>query len=95
MFSVKDVLQLPIMEQAKLAAKAKSGLQTPVEWVSIIEMPVENFVRKNEFVLSAGIGCEHDENKLLAFTKEVMDAEAAALVIATGRYIRTLPDKVI
>ncbi|SDH43237.1 PucR family transcriptional regulator [Alteribacillus bidgolensis] len=95
MFTVKDVLQLPIMQQANLATEAKSRLQTPVDWVSIIEMPVENFVRKNEFVLSAGIGCEEDENKLLTFTKEVMEAEAAALVIATGRYITNLPEKVI
>ncbi|SDH05465.1 purine catabolism regulatory protein [Alteribacillus persepolensis] len=95
MFTVQDVLNLPIMKQASLVTEAKSQLQNPVEWVSIIEMPVENFVRKNEFVLSSGIGCEQDANKLLTFTKEIMEAKAAALVIATGRYITSLPKKVV
>ncbi|WP_240375519.1 PucR family transcriptional regulator [Bacillus piscicola] len=95
MFTVADMLKLPVMQPATLHAEVTTGLQNPVEWVSVLEMPVENFVRKNEIVLTMGIGCEEDKNKLLAFTKEVAEAGAAALIIATGRYISELPRKVI
>ncbi|WP_185819581.1 PucR family transcriptional regulator [Salibacterium salarium] len=95
MFTVYNMLQLPIMKRAISQTNSNFGMQTPVEWVSIIEMPVENFVRKNEVVLTAGIGCENDENKLLSFVQEVIDAEAAALIIATGRYLNVIPDNVI
>ncbi|WP_185819612.1 PucR family transcriptional regulator [Salibacterium salarium] len=95
MFTVYDMLQLPVMKQAVSQSEAKYGMRTPIEWVSIIEMPVENFVRKKEVVLTAGIGCENDNDKLLSFTGEVIDAGAAALIIATGRYLNVIPDKVI
>ncbi|SFE35586.1 PucR family transcriptional regulator [Alteribacillus iranensis] len=95
MFTVSDMLKLPIMQQSFLHTEARTGLQTPIEWVSIIELPVENFVRKNEVVLTMGLGCEEDSTKLLTFVKEVIEAEAAALIIATGRYLQKPPEQVI
>ncbi|WP_051302336.1 PucR family transcriptional regulator [Salibacterium aidingense] len=95
MFTVQDMLQLPILKQAEAKTEIKSGMESPVEWVSIIELPVENFVRDNEVVLTAAIGCEDDENKLLDFTQEVMESGAAALIIATGRYLLDIPPQVV
>ncbi|MFB5661743.1 PucR family transcriptional regulator [Alteribacillus sp. HJP-4] len=92
---MKDVIELEVMKDSKLLTTAVSSMERAVEWVSIIETPVENFVRKNEIVLTTGIGCGNDEQKLLTFIKEVMDADAAALVIALGRHVISLPDKVI
>jgi PucR family transcriptional regulator, purine catabolism regulatory protein len=55
-----DILQLEIMKDAKVLAGAKLINERFVQWVSAIEMPVESFVRKNEFVLTTAIGCGHD-----------------------------------
>src|SRR5699024_10170882 len=60
-----------------------------------IEGPVENFVRKDELILTTGMGYEHEPEKLFEFTKEVYDSGASALAIALGRYIFELPHNII
>lgn len=91
--TVRDVLQLPIMKEAQCLTQA--GFQNPVEWASIVETAGKNFVRKNECVLTLGIAFQHDEQKCLDFTKDVIASGAAALVIATGLYVQTIPNSLI
>jgi purine catabolism regulator len=93
--TLNQVYQLRALKGAKLLSGFEQLDKKVVEWVSVIETPVENFVRKNEFVLSTGIGCSDDEELLLQFVKEVMDSEASALAFATGRYIYEIPEKII
>lgn len=93
--SVEDVLDLPIMKLAKVKAGKEHLKEKVVEWISVIEMPVENFVRKNEFVLSTCIGCEEDPESLEQFALDVIQSGASVLAIATGRYVYVIPDRVI
>ena len=67
--------------------------QKQVEWVSVIETPVENFVRQNEFVLSTGIGLGGEG--LLHFVQDVYESGASALALATGRHVFDIPKQVI
>ncbi|MDC3415065.1 PucR family transcriptional regulator ligand-binding domain-containing protein [Aquibacillus sp. 3ASR75-11] len=92
---VKDVVQLSVMETAKVKTGKDFLSEKQVEWISVIEVPVENFVRKNEFVLSTGIGCEDDPILLEKFVQDVIDSGATALAFATGRYIYDIPDRVL
>ncbi|WP_077623634.1 PucR family transcriptional regulator [Sediminibacillus massiliensis] len=89
-----DVMQLPIMETSKVKAGGNLLKETPVEWISVIEGPVENFVRKHEFVLSTGIGCEDDPVQLERFVEDVIQSGASVLAIATGRFIFNIPDRI-
>lgn len=93
--TVNDVIGLEVMNLAQVRT-ARSALPVrTVESVSVIEIPVENFVRKNEFVLSTAIGCNHDANVFRNFVQEIIDSEAAALAIATGRHVLEIPQEVI
>ncbi|UOR10922.1 PucR family transcriptional regulator [Halobacillus amylolyticus] len=92
--TVKDVLQLPVMKSAKVHVGQESVETNYVEWISVIETPVENFVRKNEFVLSTGVGCGDDPNCLETYVKDVMQSGASALAFATGRHIFKIPDRI-
>ncbi|WP_264183973.1 PucR family transcriptional regulator [Bacillus shivajii] len=83
------------METAKIKSGHEMLDEKRVEWISVIEVPVENFVRKNEFVLSTGIGCEDDPILLEQFVKDVIDSGASVLAFATGRYIYDIPERVI
>lgn len=95
MLHVSDIIELPLLKTSKIkSGKAVLGYKL-VEWVSVIENPVENFVRENEFVLSTGIGCHEDIDILLEFVKDVYDSGASALAIATGRYIFEIPEEII
>ncbi|WP_280770038.1 PucR family transcriptional regulator [Salipaludibacillus daqingensis] len=93
--TAKDIIQLPILQSATLKAGEDQLAKRSVEWISVIEMPVENFVRENEFVLTTGIGCHGDPKLLEQFVKDVIQSGATALGFATGRYVFDIPDRII
>ncbi|MBU8907340.1 PucR family transcriptional regulator [Desertibacillus haloalkaliphilus] len=93
--TVKEISKLKILQDTNVKTARDQLDQCQVEWVSVIETPVENFVRKNEFVLSTGIGCGQDEELFLKFIQEIIEAKAAALVIAKGRYIKEIPQNIL
>lgn len=92
---INEILKLDLLNKASIKTGAHSIGTKVVEWVSVTEHPVENFVRENEFVLSTGIGCYGDTDELLKFVKDVYNSGASALAIATGRHIFTLPEETI
>ncbi|WP_134704485.1 PucR family transcriptional regulator [Ammoniphilus sp. YIM 78166] len=94
-FTLKDALDIEVMGLAKLLAGKTAIDQRPVESISVIEIPVENFVRKNELVLTTAIGCNHDKKIFKKFVQDVMESDAAALAIATGRHVLEIPKEVI
>ncbi|MDR6224095.1 PucR family transcriptional regulator [Desmospora profundinema] len=93
--TVRDVLQLDIMHGAIIRTSGEHSLQNPVESISVMEVPVENFVRRNEWVLSTAVGCGHDPVHFRNFVQALIDSDAACLALATGRHIRKIPDDVI
>ncbi|GGF19812.1 hypothetical protein GCM10010954_18230 [Halobacillus andaensis] len=92
---VKDVLQLSVLKPARVLAGEPQMENREIEWISVIETPVENFVRKNEFVLSTGIGCSEDPVALESYVQDVINSGASVLAFATGRHIYKIPDRVI
>ncbi|MEZ7172289.1 PucR family transcriptional regulator [Sporosarcina sp. OR05] len=88
---VKEILAFPILRSATVKTGQRVLTDRVVEWVSVIENPVENFVRENEFVLTTGIGCNQDEEQLLRFVEDVYESGASALAIATGRHVFDIP----
>ena len=93
--TIEKVLTYEILRNAKIAAGDRNLSSRLVEWVSVIEMPVENFVRKNEVVLTTAIGCSNNAAALITFIQDIIDSEASALMIAMGRYIFDIPKEVI
>jgi purine catabolism regulator len=93
--SLRDVLDLEVLKSTRVRAAKEALTERPVEWVSVIEIPVENFVRERELVLSTAIGCGHDEELLLSFVAEIEASRASALALAVGRYVHEIPGKVI
>ncbi|QGQ47709.1 PucR family transcriptional regulator [Metabacillus sediminilitoris] len=93
--TIKDILNYEIMKNAKIITGKSIANERSVQWISVIEMPVENFVRKNEVVLTTAIGCNNDVETLKSFVQDVIDSEASALMFAMGRYIYDIPREVI
>lgn len=93
--TVESILDYEILKSAKVLTGEKSLKEKQVQWVSVIEMPVENFVRKNEVVLTTAIGCHNNLESLKTFIQDIIDSEASALMIATGRYIFDIPPEII
>src|SRR5690625_3907331 len=93
--TVQEVVNLPIFNTAKVKAGIDILDQREVEWMSAMEGPVENFVRKQEFILTTGLGCENNPALLFQLVKDVYESDASALAIATGRYIFEIPEEII
>ena len=90
--AVEEVLKLPVLEKARVQTHV---YDRQVDWISVIETPVENFVRNNEFVLSTGVGCVDDVLALEGYVEDVIRSEASVLAFATGRHLYKIPDRVL
>jgi purine catabolism regulator len=93
--TIEDVLNFEILKNARIMTGKKFVNERYIQWISVIEMPVENFVRQNEVVLTTAIGCNNDVETLKMFVQDVIDSEASALMFAMGRYIYDIPREVI
>jgi PucR family transcriptional regulator, purine catabolism regulatory protein len=93
--TIEDILNYEIMKNAKIITGKELVNERFVQWISVMEMPVENFVRKDEVVLTTAIGCNNDVEVLKTFVQDIIDSEAAALMIALGRYIFDIPSEVV
>ena len=51
---VKDLLNLLLLEDARVVAGLKGIGRRTISWISVIEWPVEGFVRPGEMMLTCG-----------------------------------------
>lgn len=77
----------------KLVA-GKEGLGNYVRWVHLVEnADVSLFLHGNEMVFMTGVGI-NDDGHLLRFVEELIARRCSALVINTGKYIKSIPQSV-
>ena len=93
--TVESVLNYEILENARILTAKESVADRIVQWVSVIEMPVENFVRQNELVLTTAIGCHNDVDSFKSFVQDIIDSNASALMVAIGRHVFDIPREVL
>ena len=80
--SVADCLSLSPLSAGTIVAGGGSVRERFVDWVAVIEWPVEDFVAAGELVLSTGVGC--DAEMLGRMVAEIAAAGAAAVCVAVG-----------
>src|SRR5690606_25391818 len=93
--TVESVLNYEVLGNARILTAKDSVAERPVQWISVMEMPVENFVRQNELVLTTAIGCHGDLERFKNFVQDIIDSNASALMIAIGRHVFDIPAEVI
>ncbi len=93
--TVEEALCLPVLKGARVLTPAHSLANRPIMWVSVIEVPVEEFIRPGEFVVSTGMNIGHDPELLSEFVRDVSRASPAALAIAVGPYTPSVPRRVV
>ncbi|MGB2711701.1 MAG: PucR family transcriptional regulator ligand-binding domain-containing protein, partial [Conexibacter sp.] len=80
--TVADCLRLEPICAGRVVAGAAGLDAHAVDWVTVMEWPVEDFVARGELVLSTGFGC--DERMFVQLADEVASAGAAALCVSVG-----------
>lgn len=93
--TVASMLELPLMGDAEVLSGASLLDDRRVVGVSVIEVPVERFVGRGEFILSTAMGVGHDEAALAGFVEEVAASGAVALALSCGPYLSEVPETVV
>ncbi|MFI8801621.1 PucR family transcriptional regulator [Micromonospora chalcea] len=92
--TVRDVLELPALQQAGLRVMAgRDRLDAPVRWVHVAEIPeIADLLRGGELVLTTGIGLPPDDDGLRRWIDGLAAVGAAGVVVELGRrFGGTLP----
>ncbi|MFF3855832.1 PucR family transcriptional regulator [Micromonospora sp. NPDC002575] len=92
--TVREILALdPIRHGAPRLVAGEAGLDRPVRWVHVAEVPdIAALLRGGEVVLTTGIGLPGDDAGLRAFIGELADVGVSGLVVELGRrYVSGVP----
>jgi purine catabolism regulator len=92
--SVEEVLGLDILRDGRVVAGNEQLAERLVRSVAVIEVPVDDFVRDGDLVLTTAMGVGHDPALLAEFVHDVGRSGAAALLIALGPHAEVVPDEV-
>lgn len=92
--AVDEVLAFDILRAARPVAGLRHLARREVRSVAVIEVPVDEFVRAGDLVLTTAMDVGHDPVLFAAFVRDVARSGAAALLVALGPYARAIPAEV-
>lgn len=93
--TMADALQLDVLRDARLIVAGNDLSTREVRSVSVIEAPVDDFVRAGELVLTTAMGVGQRPEQFIAFVREIAHFAPAALMIAPGPHVEAIPSTVI
>lgn len=80
--TLNDFFRLPVTKNFQAFIMPADPDNIPVDSISILEPPVENFVRTNEIILSSALSVRENAAELYRFILDTCKAGAAAIVFA-------------
>lgn len=93
MTTIGQLLRLPVFSGAVVAA-GKEGLDHPVRYVDIAEVPdVRFWINPDVLILTTAYAFHKDAAALLAFMESLVENRAAGLGIKLGRFLDELPQE--
>jgi purine catabolism regulator len=93
--TVADALQLDVLRAARLVVAGDDLQSREVRSVSVIEAPVDDFVRPGELVLTTAMGVGQHPDEFIGFVRDIAAFAPAALMIAPGPHVDAIPREVI
>ncbi|MEQ6375994.1 PucR family transcriptional regulator ligand-binding domain-containing protein [Bacillaceae bacterium S4-13-56] len=93
--SLDEILGEPLLKEAKVKTGSQLLSDKYIQSICVIEVPVENFVRPEEFVLTTGIGTKNEPHLLLDFVTDIINSEASVLAFAIGKFVQEVPKDIL
>jgi len=92
---VSEILKLPILADAEVLAGQK-GLDREVTQVTVGEVPdIGDWLSGGELVLSTFFAAAKEPNAQVDFTRRIIKAGAAALLVKPGRFVKTVDPEIV
>lgn len=95
MFTLKDFNELPCIYNTKILTAKDMIKDKVIENIAVIELPVDDFIRNNELVLTTAIGCHNDSELFMNFVKNVYLSKAAGLVLSIKDKSYKIPKQIL
>jgi purine catabolism regulator len=93
--SVSEILELPILSEARLLAGSK-GLGREVNQVTVGEVPdIGDWLTGGELVLSTFFASAEDPKAQTDFARRIIKSGAAGLLVKPGRFVKSVAAEVI
>ena len=80
--NLENFLALPCANNAQIISKHTDFDRIPIKGISILEYPIENFVRPHELVLSTALIVRDDPSMMKQFISDIKNSNAAALLLS-------------
>ena len=92
MLSLKEALQLPILENARVVA-GDGGLQRPIRWVHNVSGPnVADWLHGGELVLTTVFNLPDSPEARCEYLRQLAEKGIVAVVITVGMLVDEIPD---
>ena len=88
-YTLWEFLQSDVADGIRQLAGTTDLRQIHIESVSVQELPVDDFIQRDELVLSTAVGCLGDPSSFQSLLRSVKQAGAAALFLTfrDARYV--------
>ncbi|WP_455580496.1 PucR family transcriptional regulator ligand-binding domain-containing protein [Dysosmobacter sp.] len=95
MYSLNDFLESGIVPQARLLTAPIDFAAIPIKTVSVQEFPLDDFIQKDELVLSTALGCDLIPERFQLLVEGAVRAQAAAIAFAFKDAGIAIPQEVL
>ncbi len=93
--SISDILQLPILAEAKILAGRK-GIEREVTQVTVGEVPdIGDWLSGGELVLSTFFAVETTTEAQTAFVRKIIESGASGLLVKPERFLKAVDEELI
>lgn len=82
MFTIRDFIDLHLMSNAKNLTGIPPQYDRSIEYISVNDLPLDDFIRKNEAVITIATPYVNDPPLMLEFIKGLVEAEASIFILA-------------
>ena len=79
-YTLTDLLQSQAIPQVRQITALSDFADIPIRAVSVQELPLDQFIRKDELVLTTAIGCDKAPALFAQLIQGAIDAQAAAII---------------
>ena len=82
MFTIKDLIDLDLMADAKNLTEVSPQMDRNIEYISVNDLPLDDFIRKNEAVINIATPYVNDPSLMMEFITGLVKAEASIFILA-------------
>ncbi len=93
MFTIKEFLDMSLVSWYKNLTDAEIPESRPIEFVSVNDPPLDDFIRKNEMVISIATPYVKDDSLMTEFIEGLIKAEASIFLLAIPSDAMSLSEK--